>query len=35
MGMGTRLRDWAREIKNDVVALYIAARDKCPEYRRT
>ncbi len=27
MSVGTRLRDWAREIKKDVVALYIAARD--------
>ena len=27
MRIGTRLRDWAREIKKDVVALYIAARD--------
>jgi uncharacterized membrane protein YkvA (DUF1232 family) len=25
--IGTRLRDWAREIRKDVVALYIAARD--------
>ena len=27
MSIRTRLRDWAREIKKDVVALYIAARD--------
>jgi uncharacterized membrane protein YkvA (DUF1232 family) len=27
MSMGTRLRDWARTIKRDIVALYIAARD--------
>ena len=27
MSMGTRLRVWAREIKKDVVALSIAARD--------
>ena len=27
MSIGTRLRDWAREIKKDVVALHIAARD--------
>jgi uncharacterized membrane protein YkvA (DUF1232 family) len=27
MRIGTRLRDWAREIKKDVVALYLAARD--------
>jgi uncharacterized membrane protein YkvA (DUF1232 family) len=27
MGIGARLKDWARAIKKDVVALYIAARD--------
>jgi hypothetical protein len=27
MGIGTRLRGWAREIRKDVVALHIAARD--------
>ena len=27
MSIGTRLRDWAKEIRKDVVALYIAARD--------
>ena len=27
MSTATRLRDWARAIKRDVVALYIAARD--------
>jgi len=27
MSMRRRLREWAREIKNNVVALYIAARD--------
>ena len=27
MSMGARLRAWAREIRKDVVALYIAARD--------
>ena len=27
MGIAARLKDWARAIKKDVVALYIAARD--------
>jgi uncharacterized membrane protein YkvA (DUF1232 family) len=27
MGIGARLKDWARAIKKDVVALFIAARD--------
>ncbi len=27
MGIGARLKDWARAIKKDVVALYIAGRD--------
>ena len=27
MSVGTRLRDWARTLKRDVVALYIAGRD--------
>jgi uncharacterized membrane protein YkvA (DUF1232 family) len=27
MSVGARLKDWARAIKKDVVALYIAARD--------
>jgi uncharacterized membrane protein YkvA (DUF1232 family) len=27
MGVGSHLKDWARTLKNDVVALYIAGRD--------
>jgi len=27
MGIGDHLKDWARALKNDVVALYIAGRD--------
>src|SRR5919107_1310518 len=35
MGMWMRLRDWARAIKRDVVALYIAARDpRVPWYAK-
>jgi uncharacterized membrane protein YkvA (DUF1232 family) len=33
MGIGARLKDWARAIKRDVVALYIAGRDpRVPRY---